>query len=122
MHRSRYWLSSFIKKNLNKYFPKLYFNPPKLVLNLLKVNNKKASFVVFIANFEQTSYFPHASIAYFVHIITCWAHMVKLLMIQRSDDIWTKRYRYYILNYLRKNFLITLSKFLKSICDTVHSK
>ena len=43
---------------------------------MFKVNNKKISFVVFIANFEQTSYVVCASITYFVHILTCWTHKV----------------------------------------------
>ena len=78
---------SFIEKNLNKQLPKRYFGLPKLAWNLFKVNNKKIRFVVFLANFEQTSFVVHASIAYFVHMISCWAHIVKSLMFQSSHNI-----------------------------------
>ena len=45
-------------------------NVPKLVRNLFKVKNKKISFVVFIAEFEQTLKVVQASDVNFVHIIT----------------------------------------------------
>ena len=62
MHPSRCWLYSFTEKNLNKKLPKHYFDPPKPVWNLFKVNNKKISFVVLIANFQQAPYLVHASV------------------------------------------------------------
>ena len=54
---------------------------------MFKVNNKKISFLVFVAKFEQILYIVHASITYFVHILTRWAHKVKSLMFQSNHDI-----------------------------------
>ena len=66
----------FQTKNLEHFFWRTAplavsgLNVPKLVRNLFKVKNKKISFVVFIAEFEQTLKVVQASDVNFVHIIT----------------------------------------------------
>ena len=91
----------------------MLFRSSKNSEKYVKVNNKKISFVVFIANFEQTSYIVHASITYFVHELTCWAYKVKLPMFQSSHNIHiTKNSCYFILN-CKEKVLNDVSKILE---------
>ena len=99
-HLSRYWLYRFNQKNLYTQLPFHHLSPPTLVWNFFKVN-KKMLFRCLWANFEQTSYIAHASIAYFVHYLLGW-HCKTTYVWRQPLTYVTKISCYYILHLQRK--------------------